>query len=137
MEKIANDYLTIQVSDLGAELSSIKDENGREYLWQGDKRYWGRRSPILFLLLVQYGTTLSELTERNTMPKDTGLRAIRSSNSSSEKTIGWFTVCMTQRKVMKTILSTSFWESATNWKETRYTSSGTYRTLTIKRFTFR
>lgn len=48
MEKIANDYLTIQVSDLGAELSSIKDENGREYLWQGDKRYWGRRSPILF-----------------------------------------------------------------------------------------
>lgn len=37
----------IQVSTNGAELQSIK-ANGREYLWQGDSAFWGRRAPILF-----------------------------------------------------------------------------------------
>ena len=37
----------IQVSTHGAELQSLI-ANGREYLWQGDPTYWGRRAPILF-----------------------------------------------------------------------------------------
>ena len=37
----------IQVFTKGAELASIM-ANDREYLWQGDSRYWGRRAPILF-----------------------------------------------------------------------------------------
>jgi len=37
----------IQISPKGAELTSII-ANGREYLWQGDPTYWGRRAPILF-----------------------------------------------------------------------------------------
>ena len=48
METLQNELLTIEVSELGAELQSIKDDEGKEYLWQGDSRYWGRRSPILF-----------------------------------------------------------------------------------------
>ena len=48
MEKLQNEYLTVEVSDLGAELQSIKDADDKEYLWQGDDKYWGRRSPILF-----------------------------------------------------------------------------------------
>ena len=40
--------MTVEVSDLGAELQSIKDADDKEYLWQGDDKYWGRRSPILF-----------------------------------------------------------------------------------------
>ena len=35
------------VSNHGAELQSIRFE-GREFLWQGDPAYWGRRAPILF-----------------------------------------------------------------------------------------
>lgn len=38
---------SIQVSNHGAELQSLV-ANGREYLWQGDPAYWGRRAPILF-----------------------------------------------------------------------------------------
>ena len=38
---------SIQVSTHGAELQSLV-ANGREYLWQGDPAYWGRRAPILF-----------------------------------------------------------------------------------------
>lgn len=37
----------IKVSPHGAELTNLV-ANGREYLWQGDARYWGRRAPILF-----------------------------------------------------------------------------------------
>ena len=46
--KLKNDVLEISVSAKGAELTSIKDSKGKEYLWQGDERYWNRQSPILF-----------------------------------------------------------------------------------------
>ena len=50
MEKISNQHLTIEVSEMGAELQSIQDAEGREYLWQGGEK-WPRRSPILFPLV--------------------------------------------------------------------------------------
>lgn len=48
MELLRNDRLTVEMSAKGAELMSIKDNEGIEYLWQGDSKFWGRRSPILF-----------------------------------------------------------------------------------------
>lgn len=48
METLQNEWLTVEVSTLGAELQSIRDRKGKEYLWQGDAKYWPRRSPILF-----------------------------------------------------------------------------------------
>ena len=50
MEQLRNQHLTIEVSEMGAELQSIKDAEGREYLWQGGEK-WPRRSPILFPLV--------------------------------------------------------------------------------------
>ena len=35
------------VADKGAELVSIQ-RDGREYLWNGDPKFWGRSAPILF-----------------------------------------------------------------------------------------
>lgn len=48
MEQLKNDNLTVKISAKGAELISIKDAKGHEYLWDGDKKYWNRHSPILF-----------------------------------------------------------------------------------------
>lgn len=48
MEQLKNEKLTLEISSLGAELQSIKDAEGHEYLWQADPKYWGRHSPILF-----------------------------------------------------------------------------------------
>lgn len=45
---LKNEQLTVTVSDLGAELRSIRSTDGTEYLWQGDERYWSGRSPVLF-----------------------------------------------------------------------------------------
>ncbi|MBE6301807.1 MAG: aldose 1-epimerase family protein [Parabacteroides distasonis] len=47
METIKNSILSIQVAEHGAELQSIQ-KDGKEYLWQGDAKFWGRRSPVLF-----------------------------------------------------------------------------------------
>lgn len=51
MIELKNNELTVEVATLGAELQSIKDVEDKEYLWQGDARYWPRRSPILFPLV--------------------------------------------------------------------------------------
>lgn len=49
MFTISNDHLSAMVSEMGAELQSLRDkQTGHEYLWQGDARWWGGRSPILF-----------------------------------------------------------------------------------------
>lgn len=39
--------IEFKIANHGAELQSLQ-LNGREYLWHGDPKYWGRRSPILF-----------------------------------------------------------------------------------------
>ena len=43
----SKDNLTIEVSEHGAELTSLKCD-GHEYLWNGDAAYWNRHSPVLF-----------------------------------------------------------------------------------------
>lgn len=47
MKTLSNDFITIQISDHGAELTSIV-ANDKEYLWQADPKFWGRHSPVLF-----------------------------------------------------------------------------------------
>ncbi len=48
MEQIKNEKLTVAISAHGAELQSIRDAAGKEYLWQADPAFWNRHSPILF-----------------------------------------------------------------------------------------
>ncbi len=48
MNEIKNKNLKVVINPKGAELWSIQDENGVEYLWQGDKNIWGSRAPNLF-----------------------------------------------------------------------------------------
>ena len=45
---IKSDALTVVISSCGAEIQSIKDQKGTEYMWQGDPAYWANRAPILF-----------------------------------------------------------------------------------------
>lgn len=55
MQTLKNDILKIEINEHGAELSSVFGiKNEREYLWQGDKAYWGRRSPVLFPVVGKY-----------------------------------------------------------------------------------
>lgn len=45
---IRNHQLEISIQHKGAELSSIKNSAGREFLWQADANFWPRHAPVLF-----------------------------------------------------------------------------------------
>lgn len=45
---LSSEKLSLFVSTKGAELVSIKNNSGEEYLWQGHPDVWPRRAPILF-----------------------------------------------------------------------------------------
>lgn len=46
---IKNAYYTATVSDIGAELISLKAKNGVELIWQSpSQRYWSKHAPLLF-----------------------------------------------------------------------------------------
>ena len=47
MHTLKNDVLTVEVSEHGAELHSIR-KGATEYLWQADPKFWARHSPVLF-----------------------------------------------------------------------------------------
>lgn len=46
--QIKNEKLTVNISDLGAQLLSVKTADGTEYLWQGDDAIWADHAPNLF-----------------------------------------------------------------------------------------
>lgn len=48
MKTLKNTALTLDISLHGAELTSIRDSFGREFLWQADPAFWKRHSPVLF-----------------------------------------------------------------------------------------
>ena len=50
---IQNEFLTVRVEDLGAQLASIQAPDGTEYLWQGDPDIWARQAPILFPFIAR------------------------------------------------------------------------------------
>lgn len=43
-----NYNLKVEFTDAGGALSSIKDRDGTEYLWEGDPAYWSGQAPVLF-----------------------------------------------------------------------------------------
>ena len=45
--QIKNNQICVTISDMGAEMQSVKQGN-TEYLWHGDAAYWKSRSPLLF-----------------------------------------------------------------------------------------
>ncbi|MGA9638671.1 aldose 1-epimerase family protein [Flavobacterium sp.] len=43
-----NNHLTAQINQLGAELNSLTNNSGKEYIWEGNPTFWGKHSPVLF-----------------------------------------------------------------------------------------
>lgn len=45
---LKNNDLSVTFSTMGGTLTSLRDAEGTEYLWQGDARYWSGQAPVLF-----------------------------------------------------------------------------------------
>ena len=49
MFEIKNKALKVLIAAKGAELQSVQNINtGIEYMWSGDEKFWGKKSPVLF-----------------------------------------------------------------------------------------
>jgi len=48
LQTIRSSTLQVEISPLAAEMQSIKDNSGTEYLWQGDPQYWDRKAYNIF-----------------------------------------------------------------------------------------
>jgi galactose mutarotase-like enzyme len=45
---IKNGNLSAEIKHFGAELISLKTNQNKEYIWEGNSEFWGKHSPILF-----------------------------------------------------------------------------------------
>ena len=45
---IKNGNLSAEIKHFGAELISLKTNQNKEYIWEGNPEFWGKHSPILF-----------------------------------------------------------------------------------------
>ncbi len=46
---LENEEIRLEVESFGAEIKLLQRKtDGREYMWCGDKQYWGRTAPVLF-----------------------------------------------------------------------------------------
>ena len=48
-----NDRLTAVIDEVGAQLCSVKNAAGTEYIWQADPAVWGRHAPLLFPVIAR------------------------------------------------------------------------------------
>jgi galactose mutarotase-like enzyme len=46
--QISSEALTVSIKSLGAEVHSITNQEGLEYIWQADPQVWPRHAPVLF-----------------------------------------------------------------------------------------
>jgi len=49
--RIDSGELSAQIDPLGAQLSTLKDQAGRDLLWSGDAAVWAGRAPLLFPII--------------------------------------------------------------------------------------
>ena len=65
---ISNPHLSVSIDSLGAQLRSVKSADAVELLWQGDERYWGDCSPVLFPYIARlYDKSYTYLGQRYSM----------------------------------------------------------------------
>jgi galactose mutarotase-like enzyme len=48
MITIRSKELVVEINNKGAELCSVKNNSGQEFIWQADKDIWPRHAPVLF-----------------------------------------------------------------------------------------
>ncbi len=48
LKTIKSDELSVSVATLGAEIRSIRDKSGNEFMWEGDPAVWSGTAPIMF-----------------------------------------------------------------------------------------
>ncbi len=49
-----NGIISVTIDSHGAEICSVKNNKGNEYIWSADSTYWGRHAPVLFPVVGKF-----------------------------------------------------------------------------------
>lgn len=63
--KVRSAALSAEIDPLGAQLSTLRDREGRDLLWDGDAAVWASRAPILFPIVGSLAGGRYRLGERS------------------------------------------------------------------------
>lgn len=63
--QLVSELLQVIINHHGAELSSAKNNEGLEYIWQADKSVWPRHAPVLFPIVGKLKGNSYSLNNRN------------------------------------------------------------------------
>jgi len=67
---IRSDGLSAEIDPLGAQLFALRDADGADLLWNGDRAFWTGRAPVLFPIVGALANDRYRLGEREfTLPK--------------------------------------------------------------------
>lgn len=104
----------------GATLHSIKDNDGVEYLWEGNPEYWSGQAPVLFPICGSIRDDKAQIGNRKqtNMPRHGVVRKKNSSVLSRQKTASYSRLKAT-KKCLLSIHMNSNWESTISWKVRR------------------
>lgn len=62
---LISELLQVVIHHQGAELSSVKNHSGLEYIWQADKSVWARHAPVLFPIVGKLKGNTYCINEKN------------------------------------------------------------------------
>ena len=62
---LKNENLCAEIEHLGAELISLKSNQGKEYIWEGNPEFWGKHSPVLFPIVGTLKNNTFHHNEKN------------------------------------------------------------------------
>ena len=96
--------ITFSINPHGAELSSLR-MGEREYLWQGNPAFWGRRAPILFPIVGKVAHDTLRVSGQEYAMKQHDSRGMRTSSFAPETKA--LTMSCMPPKVARIILSLS------------------------------
>lgn len=93
---LKNEFLTVKVEAKGAEIISIMDnEDGSEYIWKGESKYWGRHAPILFPIVGKVKENTYKIEEKeyqlsqHGFARDLNFDIVESNNDRAALKLKW------------------------------------------------
>ncbi|HEX2986518.1 MAG TPA: aldose 1-epimerase family protein [Caproiciproducens sp.] len=96
---LTNRDLKVEFDTFGGQITSIRDENGVEYLWQADARYWGGQAPVLFPIVGSLRNKKAVVGKSKTccMERHGVVRKLEFSMTEQTENSVTFTICSDDR----------------------------------------
>lgn len=61
---LSNGIISVTIDSHGAEICSVKNSEGKEYIWNADSTYWGRHAPVLFPVVGKFNGCVYRYNEK-------------------------------------------------------------------------